>query len=158
IVPTHYPAPIALAYQRFLGQGGGEPRAQVERLFKAMQATLRYLTFLGLADLFRSLARAGAPLPEDEAFNFLRRPTQPSLGHWARALTQPCGALAARPDVLLPELAEAGRRGGRLQAQLFDWLVRRRNLAEHTGGDLALSAGEGARLLAEARPLLEAAF
>jgi hypothetical protein len=157
-VPAHFPAPIGLAYQRFLGQRPDRPRERFERLFKALQATLRYLSFLGLADLFRHLARTYAPLPEHRAFDCLREPCKLSLGHWAAILGETCRHLLAVPDPFVRELPDVGQPGGRLDTVLVRWLINQRNLAEHTEGDLPLSDTRCGNLVREARPRLEEAF
>jgi hypothetical protein len=158
-VLIRYPAPIALAYRRFCQTR--EPALRLDRLFKALEATIKYLAFLGLSDLFHLRAgpdRQGGVIPDDAVFDCLRRPTRMTLGKWVALLRGVAAALADEPHRFISELPEVCRPGGYLDAQLFDWIVATRNLAEHVEGSLALSEDEYGPLVGEVRPRLEEAF
>src|SRR5262249_6405384 len=98
-VLIHYPARIALAYRRVCQQG--KPGDRTDRLFGVLEATLKYLVFLGVSDLLRCRAGSGAPAAEllgNPAFDFMSRPTKMLLGKWAAALRETARALAREKD------------------------------------------------------------
>ena len=158
-VVLHFPAPIALAHRRFFQQR--EPRARLDRLFLALEATLRYLTTIGLADLFACLAGQNGPaavLPDHPALDFLRRPTNLTLGKWLDALRATAAALAQQPNRFLAELPEVCAAGGPLDADVIGPLVQERNRVIHADGSLALSEDECRDLVRQLRPQVEEAL
>jgi CHASE2 domain-containing sensor protein len=158
-VLLRYPAPVAVAYRRFLRQH--EPRARLDMLFFAAEALLRYLATLGLADLFHCLAESGRPdagLPAHKAFDCQRQPRTMQLGMWAELLRETARALAGQKGRLVRELPEVCRPGGRLDADLVAALIHKRNDCCHPGGSIALTAEECPDAVRAARPLLEQAL
>jgi len=158
-VLVHYPAPIALAFRRFCQQG--DPAGRTDRLFKALEATLKYLVFLGAADLLHCLAlgpAARGELPAHAAFEFLRKPTRMTLGKWVSALREVAGALAGRRECFVRELPETCRPGGRFDGDILGWIVAQRNLVEHVEGSVALTSQEYQDVVRRVRPKLEEAF
>jgi serine/threonine protein kinase len=146
-VVVHYPAPIAVAYQRLSQQR--DDRKRVEALMYVVEATLR--------DLLDGLARAGgagAALPAHRAFDFLRVPTKMSLGDWLDALRETARELRRKKGRYVRELPEVFRPGGELDDRIGQ-LVSERNKAIHQTGSLGLSDAECQEILGEARPLLE---
>src|SRR5262249_15999154 len=81
-VLVHSPAPIAIAFERFWMERD-EPRARLERLFKALEATVKYLTLVAVSDLLHCLtvsaSRAPVQLPDDRVFDFLRGPPKQKM-------------------------------------------------------------------------------
>lgn len=158
-VLIHYPAPIAFAYRRFCQ--AREPAARLDRLFKALEATIKYLAFVGLADLLWLGARQGGTgpvVPEAPAFDCLRRPTKMTLGKWVALLRGVAAALGRERDRFVKELPEVCRPGDYLDTYLLEWIVASRNVAEHVEGSLALDEAEVSRLVGEVRPRLEDAL
>jgi serine/threonine protein kinase len=156
MVVTHYPAPVALAYRRFYREA--EPRARLERLVFAVEATLRYLVTLGLSDLLQCLAadgQADLALPRHEAFDFLRRHQSMQLGLWLKALRETARELAGQPGRLIAELPEVCAPGGRLDEDLLRRLIEYRNQATHREGSVPITADECQELCRSARPVLE---
>jgi serine/threonine protein kinase len=153
-IVVHYPTPIALAYRRFCQQD--QPRARLERLFKAFEAALKYLVFLGVCDLLHCLAKSGradAALPGHQVFDFLRLPTKMSLGRWVEALRETARALARHRDRFVDRLPDLCRPGGRLD-DVLGWIVSNRNLAEHGQGSLALTDQQCEQLIRQTHPKL----
>jgi putative ABC transport system ATP-binding protein len=102
-VICRYPVPIALPYRRFYRQP--DPTTRLQMLFAALEATLRYLVFLGLADLLIcSSDDTTPPALRGEAFEFLRSPRPMLLGKWAAALRELARALQEQPGRFLHEL------------------------------------------------------
>jgi formylglycine-generating enzyme required for sulfatase activity/DNA-binding XRE family transcriptional regulator len=158
-VVASYPAPVALPYQRFARQK--EPVPRVLALFQAAEALVRYLTILGLADLFRCLADSGVPdaaLPADERFDFLRRKTNMFFGTWLAALRATAAALDGQPGRLLNELPRVCAPGGHFDAQLLGGIVEERNRWTHPDGNIVITADEAEDVLPRLRPRLEAAL
>jgi serine/threonine protein kinase len=156
MVVTHYPAPVALAYRRFYREA--EPRARLDRLFFAVEATLRYLVTLGLSDLLQCLATDGADdlaLPRHKAFDFLRRHQPMQLGMWLEALRETARELARQPGRLVAELPEACAPGGRLDEDVLRRLIEHRNQATHREGSVPITSDECRDLARDARPVLE---
>jgi hypothetical protein len=156
-VVTLYPAPIAFAYRRFYQET--DPRSRLDALFCVLEAAVRYLVALGVSDLFRSLAEAGAnrtAIPEHPAFDFLRRRRPVSLGTWLEALGETARALDGAAPVVA-ELPEVCRPGGTLVELLLP-LVSRRNECAHPDGSIRISAEECKEALRECRPRLEEAL
>ncbi|HEY1187835.1 MAG TPA: protein kinase, partial [Gemmata sp.] len=154
-VLLRYPAPIALAYRRFYL--AHPPLDRVTRLFQALEVTLKYLTFLGLSDLFRHRAEApgrGVRVYEEEpAFEFLRRPVNMTLGMWVQALRETARASARHARMFVPELGRVWAPGGAADRLAGD-LVRVRNGLVHGKTD----PDECARLVREVRPKIEELF
>jgi serine/threonine-protein kinase len=156
MVVTHYPAPVALAYRRFYREA--EPRARLDRLFFAAEATLRYLVTLGLSDLLQCLAADGQDdlaLPRHEAFDFLRRHQPMQLGLWLKALRETARELARQPGRLIAELPEVCAPGCRLDEDVVRRLIEFRNQATHREGSVPITADECQELCRDARPVLE---
>jgi serine/threonine protein kinase len=156
MVVTHYPAPVALAYRRFYREA--EPRARLERLFFAVEAGLRYLVTLGLADLLQCLtgdSQDNLALPRHGAFDFLRRHQPMQLGLWLTALRETARELAGQPGRLIPELPEVCAPGGRLEREVLQRLVESRNQVTHRQGSVPVTADECRELGRDARPVLE---
>jgi serine/threonine protein kinase len=155
-VVLHYPAPIALAYRRFTWSG--EPKDQLFRLFLTFQATLRYLVTLGLSDLFHCKVRSAGPvepLPKNQAFDLLRRPTRMTLGQWIQTLRETARVLDRQPHRFIRELPEVCRPGGSLEQDFFRWITDSRNDEFHPKADIPHSPDECRTILKEARPRLE---
>jgi hypothetical protein len=155
-VLARFPTPVALAYQRFFRRPEHEVRSRVESLVKTLQATLRYLVFVGLSDLFSCLATARATTLPD--FAFLRPAEKVTLGSWAGALRETARALAKQRRRFVRELPEVCAPGGRLDKELFGRVIAERNLTEHRGGDLSMSQEDCLTFLKEVRPRLEEAL
>jgi hypothetical protein len=156
-VLVHYPAPVALAYQRICHQR--DPAQRLDRLFKALEAMLKYLTFLGLSDLFHRLACSDRPPtllhPELE---FLRKSVPLTLGKWVAALREVSRLLAQQPDRFVQELPAVCRPGGHFDQNILGWIVANRNLVEHPPGALPLTAQEYQEKVRQVRPKLEEAY
>ena len=155
-VVLHYPAPIAIAYRRF--SWSNDPKDQLFRLFLTFQATLRYLVTLGLSDLFHCKVQAAGPvepLPKNQAFDLLRRPTRMTLGQWVQTLRETARLLARQPGRFVRELPEVCQPGGFLEQDFFRWITDSRNDEFHPDAEIPRSPDECRKLLKEARPRLE---
>ncbi|MFO0954576.1 MAG: protein kinase [Isosphaeraceae bacterium] len=158
-VVIHYPTPVALAFQRFCAERDPYPRWA--KLVKAMEATVKFLLFAGLSDLFDGLARAGEPVDPllgADVFRFLYEPVPMTLGRWVSALRETARLLERRPARFLDELPHACRPGGHLDSDLLGTILSNRNLAEHTEGSVAATREDCIDLTRRMRPLLESAF
>jgi putative ABC transport system ATP-binding protein len=156
-VTLRYPAPIAIAYRRFLRQK--EPAARLSLLLAALEALLRYLVTLGLADLFACHGPTEEiPALQGEGFTFLREPVRMQLGLWARALRELAAALAKEPDRFLTELPSACGPGSVLVGRTLEQLLALRNKWAHPPNGIPLTPQECEEVLREARPLLEQAL
>jgi serine/threonine protein kinase len=158
-VVTRFPAPIALAYQRFCRQR--EPTARLKMLFAALEATLRYLVTLAVCDLLRERSNGAPPqddLPDHEAFDFLRRQKKISLGARAETLREAARLLAGGSGSFFPELATVCAPDGPFLNRVVARLVKLRNDVSHEEGAIAVTPEECQEMLREARPLMEEAF
>ncbi len=153
-VVVHYPAPISIAYRRFLQCSDVSARGAA--LFAVVERTLRYLVYLGVSDIFAAVAagRLNADVMRHKAFLFLASETRMTMGMWVSAVREVARVLGSCPSRLVRPLPEVCRPGGPFDQEVLCWLVNRRNLAEHPAGALPLSEPEWRDLLAEARPML----
>jgi hypothetical protein len=157
VVIVRYPAPIAIPYQRFCGDPGKTSRLLA--LISVVESTLRYLVTLGISDLLSSRADQEGPLlPDHAAFDPLRKGRPPQLGSWLGLLRATAKVLADEPERSVEELPHVCAGGGRLDQDLFGWLVARRNEWIHPTQGIQLSDEEAGDLLAELRPRLEEAL
>jgi serine/threonine protein kinase len=158
-VVTRFPAPIALAYQRFCRQR--EPTARLKTLFAALEGTLRYLVTLAVCDLLRERS-LGEPrndsLPVHDAFDFLRRPKPISLGARVETLRETARLLGQGRDRFFPELASVCAPDGPFLNRVVARLVHLRNALSHEEGAVPVTPEECQEVLREARPLMEEAF
>lgn len=155
-VITHYPAPIAVTYQRLFRQE--DPSTRLQMLFLTLEATLRYLVTLGVSDLFHCFAVAhdDDSLPPDEtAFDFLRKHKNMTLGAWRNALGKIACILLDRADRVVRELPETCRSDGPLLKTVVDRLVQTRNTCVHLDGSIAITPEECREVIREARPVLD---
>jgi hypothetical protein len=112
-----FPFPVALSYYRvYLDR---DPRSRVEALVFAVEALLRYLACLGLADLFQCLARRGGEFKAEGELLFLRKPLNVTLGQWAAAVREVARRLTAEKDRVVRELPDVCAANGQ-----FDTLLR----------------------------------
>jgi serine/threonine protein kinase len=160
-VVLHYPAPIAIAYRRFCYRE--EPRDRLAQLFDTFEATIKYLVYLGISDLFYCLARSGQPgaaLPSHQAFDFTRWPKRAkmTLGRWVEALRQSAVELDKQPDRFIEELPKVCGPDGFLDRVVFTWITANRNAATHRRGSISLSSEKCPALIRQARPYLERLF
>ena len=161
-VTVHFPAPMALPYQRFCQER--EPSRRWELLVRALEAAVKYLVILGASDLLDGLARDGAGgatvrgLPDHEAFDLWRRPAPLSLGHWVAALRETARTLADRPDRFFPRFPEVCRPGGHLDVNLLGAILKERNAVVHSSGGIVPGPEEAHDRIAAVRPLLEALY
>jgi hypothetical protein len=155
---VHYPAPIAIAYRRFCRRR--EPADRLAQLFDAFGATVKYLVYVGLSDLFSGLIQSGQPLalPRGQPFNFLREPHKKTLGQWVETLRVTATELGKQPNRFLRELPEVCDEQGYLDRVLFSWIAQNRNAVNHTRGNIAFTSEKCPPLLREARPRLERFF
>jgi len=154
-VVIRYPAPIAIAYQRFCRQK--EYRSRLENLFYALEATIRYLTILGICDLFQCFSKNEgdySELPNHHAFNFLRQPTPMLLGRWVELLRETARELS-KYNSFVQELPVICKPGGELDEKILAYLVELRNNSTHEDGCIAITSEESREVLSIARPILE---
>src|SRR5262249_40308246 len=111
-VVLYYPAPVAIAYRRFCQRK--EPLDRLAQLLDTLEATVKYLAFLGLCDLLHCLARSGrsVALPKGQAFHFLRAHHKKTLGQWLETLRETAKELGKQSGRFLRELPEVCREGG----------------------------------------------
>jgi serine/threonine protein kinase len=158
-VVLRYPAPIAIAYRRFCSRK--DPRDRLAQLFDTFEITLKYLAYLGLSDLTRSMSKTGPPfeaLPRHQGFDLLRRSTRMTLGRWIETVRNTADALGKRPDRFVQEMPEICGSGSMLDREIFSWLGANRNAATHRRGGISLLSEKCEPLLKEARPKLERLF
>jgi energy-coupling factor transporter ATP-binding protein EcfA2 len=149
-----YPVPIALPYRRFHRQP--DPTTRLQMLFAALEATLRYLVFLGLADLLACASSESAlPALQSEAFEFLRTPRPMLLGKWAAALRELARALQEQPRPFVKELPLACGPQDPFFFQTVDRLIGLRNQVAHPEDGITADAEKSEELLRGARPDLE---
>ena len=86
-VRLQFPFPISLTYHRvFLDTNR---RAQIESLMRTVEALLKYLTFVGLADLFQCIAqKPGGTLVVNGPLHFLQKGLSLTIGQWKVALRE----------------------------------------------------------------------
>jgi hypothetical protein len=158
-VVLRYPAPAAIAYRRFCARR--ETRDRLAQLFDTFEVTLKYLVYLGLADLCHCRLKAGRPcepLPKHRGFDLTRQPTRMTLGRWVEALRDAAAVLAKQSGRFVGELPEVCAPGGYLDREIFAWISGNRNVATHRRGGIALTSEKCEPLLREARPRLERLF
>jgi serine/threonine protein kinase len=160
-VILRYPAPIAIAYRRFCARPRHQQRDRLAQLFDTFEITLKYLVYLGLADLCHCRLKAGPPyepLPKHQGFDLTRRPTRMTLGQWARSLRDCADVLARQPGRFVRELPEVCGPDTFLDVEIIRWVGANRNAATHRRGGIALTSEKCEPLLREARPRLERLF
>jgi Fe-S-cluster-containing hydrogenase component 2/CRP-like cAMP-binding protein len=158
-IPIYYPAPIALAYQRYRSQQ--DLGTKLLGLFAAVEATLRYLVTLAVSDLWHCLLEGGEKqpkLPSHSDLDFLRRPRRMQLGQWVGALREAARHLGRQPRPFFEELPRVCAPGGALDGRLLDWLVRTRNRCIHEEGSITITVDEIKELLPKVRQKLEEAL
>lgn len=154
-VILRYPAPVAFPYRRFYRQP--DPTTRLQLLFASLEATLRYLVLIGVADLL-ACPSENDQLPEglrSEAFEFLRTPRPMVLGKWAAALREVAAALQEQPLRFLTEFPAVCGPQSSLLTHTISQLIDRRNQWAHPPGNIPADAEQCRALLGEARPELE---
>ena len=149
-------SPIAIAYQRF--RECKEPNDRLIKLFRAYEATLRYVVYLGVCDLLHILALSkceGVSLPAHDGFNFLREPVKMTLGRWVDALCATSTALAKQERRFLRELPDALGPAECWKSRTFDRSFDERNELEHPPGGVPLSAKRCREKIDRVRPMVE---
>lgn len=160
VVVTHYPLPIALPYRRFCTKT--THRDRLDAMYFAFEAMLRYLVYLGLADLssrFIRLAPRDRVFPDHKHFDFLRRSNEMTMGVWVGTLREIVRALGKQKSNFIPELIDVCTPGGHFDQHVLESLVNKRNKKLiHREGFASLSEPEAKDLLVESRALFEEAL
>lgn len=150
-----YPRPIALAYRRYCQQDS--PPEQLRHLLNVFEATLKFLTYVGVSDLLSCFASGKPPterFTNHKAFQFLRESTNMTLGRWVEALRETARELGQCEQRVVLELPVTLKAGGYVDSALFGPLTEHRNWSAHPKGSLPPSSSECRELVTELRPKL----
>jgi hypothetical protein len=125
-VRFQFPFPVALPYHRaYLDP---DRRARTDCLINSTEALLKYLTFVGLSDLFQCLAqKAGGTLTVNDNLVFLRKCKPVTLGQWRVALREVTKRLIQqnKADLVVGELADTCAEGTEFDALLGEIIDER---------------------------------